>query len=94
MGQVATEWQYGSAVDVQTPQAASILWAELIRSGVTTHAFDNSQRLVDLQITARANDRLTVHAPEAPTLAPPGWYMLFLVDQNRVPSVSNWVHLA
>jgi len=94
IGQVATEWQYGSAVDVQTPQAASILWAELIRSGVTTHAFDNSQRLVDLPITARANDRLTVHAPEAPTLAPPGWYMLFLVDQNRVPSVSNWVHLA
>jgi hypothetical protein len=28
-----------------------------------------------------------------PNLAPPGWYMLFAVDANGVPSVAKWVHL-
>jgi hypothetical protein len=93
VGQVATEWQYGAAVDVNTAQAADIMWAELIRSGVTTHAFDNSQRLVDLPIANRGAGAITVESPATPTLAPPGWYMLFLVDRNRVPSVGSWIHL-
>jgi hypothetical protein len=28
-----------------------------------------------------------------PNMAPPGWYMLFAVDANGVPSVAKWVHL-
>jgi hypothetical protein len=94
IGQVATEWQYGQAIDIATPQPQTILWAEVIRSGVTTHAFDNSQRLVDLPITARAAENLTVTAPATPMIAPPGWYMLFLVDQSRVPSAATWIHLS
>jgi hypothetical protein len=94
IGQVPQEWHYGEAVDVATGQPGNILWAELIRSGVTTHAFDNSQRLVDLPIGARAQGHLTVQAPPTPTLAPPGWYMLFLVDRNRVPSTATWIHLS
>ena len=94
IGQVAAEWHYGQAIDIASPQAAKILWAELIRSGVTTHAFDNSQRLVDLPIAARAPGSLTVNAPAAPAIAPPGWYMLFLVDQNHIPSTATWIHLS
>jgi Domain of unknown function (DUF1929) len=91
--QVAAEWQYGSAIDIRAPASASILWAELIRNGVTTHAFDNAQRLVDLPITARTQAGITVTAPASANLAPPGWYMLFLVDQNRIPSTGSWIHL-
>ena len=94
IGQVAPEWQYGSPIDVAAGQPASILWAELIRSGITTHAFDNSQRLVDLPIEARTGTGLTVRAPDGPNLAPPGWYMLFLVNENRVPSAGTWIHLS
>ena len=28
-----------------------------------------------------------------PNIAPPGWYMLFLVDNNGVPSTARWVHI-
>jgi hypothetical protein len=28
-----------------------------------------------------------------PNLAPPGWYMLFLTDNNRIPSVARWIQL-
>ena len=94
IGQVAVEWHYGQAVDVATAQPQNILWAELIRGGVTTHAFDNSQRLVDLPINARAQAGLTVQAPATPTLAPPGWYMLFLVDQSHIPSTATWIHIS
>jgi galactose oxidase-like protein len=90
----AAEWHYGAGVQIQTPDAASIRWAELVRAGVTTHAFDNAQRLVDLPITARAAGQLSVQAPATSALAPPGWYMLFLVNQQQVPSVATWVHLS
>jgi hypothetical protein len=94
IGQVAGEWHYGRAVDILTANPESILWAELIRSGITTHAFDNAQRLVDLPITARAQGRLTGQTPATPTLAPPGWYLLFLVDNHHVPSTGTWIHLS
>ena len=94
IGQVATEWHYAQAVNIPSPEAGTIMWAELIRYGVTTHAFDNSQRLVDLPITGRPAGGLTVSAPATPTIAPPGWYMLFLVNEQHIPSVSAKIHLS
>jgi hypothetical protein len=32
--------------------------------------------------------------PQNRNLAPPGWYMLFLVDNNGVPSVARWIQVA
>jgi hypothetical protein len=93
IGQVTQEWGYGQTIDIPTPQAPNLLWCELIRAGVTTHAFDNSQRLVDLPITARGGDRVTVQTPLTATIAPPGWYLLFIVDQDRIPSKSVWIQL-
>ena len=88
------EWRYGQTVQVQSPQAQSIKWASLIKSGVTTHSFDTGQRLVDMPIDAtRGADSLAVHVPNNPNIAPPGWYMLFLTDQTGVPSVATWIHL-
>jgi hypothetical protein len=91
---VATEWTYGQPVTIGTPQAGNIRWAQLIRNGVTTHSFDNSQRLVDLPIDSQAQAKVNVTAPPSPTVAPPGWYMLFLVDNGGVPSVATWIHVA
>lgn len=87
------EWAYGQNVVIGTPQAGEIKWASIIRPGVTTHSFDNSQRLVDLTIQAQANGQLHVATPDQPTLAPPGWYMLFIVDHGGVPSIASWIHL-
>jgi len=87
------EWHYGTTVTIDTPDPSAILWAELIRPGVTTHAFDNAQRLIDLPITARAAGDLSVATPPTATLAPPGWYMLFLIDRGRIPSDAAWIHL-
>jgi Domain of unknown function (DUF1929)/FG-GAP-like repeat len=84
---------YGQTISIQSPQAGSIRWVSIIRPGVTTHSFDNSQRLVDLDIVSQAGHTVKVGLTNNPNLAPPGWYMLFLVDTNGVPSVAEWIHL-
>ncbi|MFD3929577.1 galactose oxidase-like domain-containing protein, partial [Streptomyces sp. NPDC058614] len=91
--EAAEEWAYGQEVTVSTPQAGQILWASLIRGGSTTHAFDNSQRLVDLPITRQGNGQIDLAVTKDPDIAPPGWYMLFLTDDNKVPSTAHWIHL-
>ena len=88
---VPTEWTYGQPIEIDT--TAEVKWLSLIRPGSTTHAFDNSQRLVDMEILGQGGGTVRAVTPDEPTLAPPGWYMLFLVDTAGVPSVARWVHL-
>jgi hypothetical protein len=59
----------------------------------TTHAGDSSQRLVDLPIVCRDACTLTVNVTDNANLAPPGWYMLYIVDDCGIPSSAVWVHL-
>jgi hypothetical protein len=94
IGGVPTEWHYGETVTIQTPQAGDIKWVSLVRNGVTTHSFDSAQRLVDLPIVGRTGTSLRATVPGQPNLAPPGWYMAFLVTNGGVPSVATWVHVA
>ena len=77
---------YGASFDVDTPNAAQIAKVSLIRSPSVTHAFDMNQRFQFLNFTAGAG-KVTVQAPANANLAPPGDYMLFLVNTNGVPSV-------
>ena len=84
--------QYGSTFTVDTPDAASIAKISLIRPGAVTHSFDEDQRIVSLGFTAGAGS-LSVQAPANANLAPPGYYMLFLVNTAGVPSVAKFVHL-
>ena len=84
--------QHGSTFTVQTPDAASIAKISLIRLGAITHSFDQDQRIVSLGFTAGVGS-LSVQAPANANLAPPGYYMLFLVNTAGVPSVAKFVHL-
>jgi hypothetical protein len=83
--------QYGSSFIVQTPDAASIASVALIRPGAVTHGFDQDQRFMNLSFTAGTGS-LTIQAPADANLAPPGYYMLFLVNASGVPSIASFVH--
>ncbi len=65
----------------------------LIRPGAVTHAFDMEQRYVQLRFDRDGTERLTVEAPPDPHIAPPGYYMLFLLSEAGVPSEAKFVHL-
>ena len=69
---------YGNTFSVTTPDAASISSVVLVRNGTVTHAFGMDQREVGLSFTA-GSGTLTVTAPPNGEIAPPGYYMLFLV---------------
>lgn len=83
---------YGSAFQVQTPDAASISSVVLMRAGAPTHAFDMEQRLVALSFTA-GSGVLNVTAPPNGNIAPQGYYMLFLLNASGVPSLAQFVKL-
>ena len=91
--QAPQQAEYGETITLTCPQAASIATVSLVRNGVTTHSFDSEQRLVDLPISSRAAGSLEVDVPGNPNLAPPGWYMIFVVNQAGVPSVAAWTRL-
>ena len=81
---------YGDSFDVTTPNAAQIAKVSLIRSPSVTHAFDMNQRFQFLSFTPGAG-KVTVQAPANANLAPPGDYLLFLVDTDGVPSVGEFI---
>ncbi len=84
--------QYGSSFSIQSSDAGSIASVALIRPGSVTHAFDEDQRYVPLTFSASGNT-LTVQAPANANLAPPGYYMLFIVNGSGVPSTAAFVQL-
>jgi hypothetical protein len=79
---------YGQQLFVETPDGASITKVTLIRFGSVTHAFDWASRLVPLSFS-QVTGGINVTIPASRTAAPPGPYMLFLVNGNGVPSVGR-----
>ena len=67
--------------------------AVLVAPSAVTHSIDMSQRYVPLAITGRTGGSVTVSSPANANLAPPGYYMLFLVNAEGVPSVAKFVRL-
>ena len=84
---------YGSTFLVNSPDANNISSMALIRAGATTHAFDMDQRMVGLSFTNLGSGKLQVNAPANGNLAPPGYYMLFLLNSAGVPSVAKWIQI-
>jgi hypothetical protein len=84
------EWTYGSTqqITVDVP----IVKAALIRPAAVTHSSDPNQRYVELPLSVNGNT-IGLNVTSNPNIAPPGWFMLFVVNANGTPSVAEWVHL-
>jgi hypothetical protein len=76
---------YGQTLALATPDGPTIAKVTLIRSGSVTHAFDQAQLLVRLGFS-QASGGLSVTLPASRTVAPPGPYLLFVVNADGVPS--------
>jgi hypothetical protein len=85
---------YGAGFQVQTPNASAISTAVLIRAGAPTHAFDMDQRLVGLNFTVTNGTTLSLTTPPNGNIAPPGYYLLFLLNSAGVPSIAQFVQLS
>jgi hypothetical protein len=76
---------YGHDFLVESAQAQDIRSVTLLRCGSSTHAFDTDQRCIFLSFIQETANRLRVTAPPDGAVAPPGHYMLFLVDRTGRP---------
>jgi hypothetical protein len=85
---------YGQTITVQTPDAGTVSRGTLIRLSSVTHAFNESQLIYPLTFTAAGAGTLEAAAPANSRLAPPGPYMLFLVNGRGVPSTAKILTLA
>lgn len=79
---------YGERFYVGTPDGGRVVRVTLVRLPSVTHAFDQSQRFIELDLR-RTIGGLTVTAPGSPTVAPPGPYLLFLLNSTGVPSLAT-----
>ncbi|SDK66873.1 kelch motif-containing protein [Streptomyces indicus] len=82
----------GESATFKTQHASSIKNARLIRPSASTHVTDIDQRSIALDVKKGA-DSVTVTVPENKNLVQPGWYMLFVTDDQGVPSKAQWVEI-
>jgi hypothetical protein len=83
--------QYGQRFAIRTTGPTATR-AVLMAPGATTHANEMNARYVPLAVTRTARG-LSAVAPRTASIAPPGHYMLFVLDAKGVPSVAKWVRV-
>jgi len=87
-----TTVKYGASISITSPDAASITRVALIRPAAVTHANNFDQRFVDLSFTVNGNV-ITATAPPNANYAPPGYYMVDIVNSAGVPSVMPFIRV-
>jgi hypothetical protein len=90
IGAAPAATSYGSAMEIATGNPPSIRKVALVRLGAVTHSDNMEQRYIPLAFTAGATS-ITATAPANANVAPPGFYMLFIIDANGVPSIARMV---
>ena len=84
---------YGQTVFIGTPNAASITKVTLLREASVTHTNSMSQSFQSLSFT-KTSTGLNVTMPANANIAPPGYYMLFILNGSGVPSVGSIVQMS
>jgi fibronectin type 3 domain-containing protein len=100
VGPVSGPFGYNAQFWVTYASTGAISSAVLVRAGSSTHAFDMEQRLVGLcgpapqPPCAASGGTLDLTTPPDTRVAPPGYYMLFLLDAAGVPSEARFIQLS
>ena len=82
---------YASNFVIETSQAADINAVVLIAPIAVTHHTDAGQRYIKLPLHSRTATTIETKAPAHGNIAPPGYYMLFVVNHQDVPSEARFV---
>ena len=89
---------YGQTFSIETPDAEDIAKVSLIRLAATTHGTDQNARFLPMIFEAQAGSvevsAVRVGASDLalePNIAPPGYYMLFILNSAGVPSIGRYV---
>lgn len=84
---------WNQVFDVSYTSTTPIKRVTFVRAGSATHDLNVDQRFIPLSFSQLGANIIHVTGPKNKNYAPPGDYMLFIFDQNGVPSVSKLIHL-
>ncbi|WP_327254053.1 galactose oxidase-like domain-containing protein [Streptomyces sp. NBC_01244] len=84
---------YNAPFTVTTSTPNQVTKAVLLAPTTATHSLNTSQRHIELAIVKRNGLTLDLQAPPSSADAPPGFYMLFLLDERGVPSTAKFVQV-
>ncbi|KAM0237489.1 hypothetical protein ACHAPO_004136 [Fusarium lateritium] len=85
----ASTIKVGGTVTIQT--SGVVAQASLVRYGSATHTVNSDQRRVPLILSDAGKNTYTFQVPSDPGVALPGYWMLFVMDKNGVPSVASTI---
>jgi hypothetical protein len=88
-----TVGNYGGTINIPTPGAAGIKKVSLIRLSTFTHGFNSELRFIWLQIQSKGSSSVTVSAPVNAKIAPPGYYMIHILNNAGVPSKAKVIKI-
>jgi galactose oxidase len=88
---VPNEVRYGSEFAVKASE--EVKQFTLIRNSSVTHSTNTDQRFMRLEFKRDSAGQFTLKSPANANLAPPGYYMLFGLNANNVPSVAKILHV-
>ena len=91
-GQV-TGGSYGDTITLPTPNASDITKVSLVKTSAMTHHYNTDQRLIWLQINGTTGSSITVKAPINNKLAPPGYYLIHVLNGAGVPSIGTYIKI-
>jgi hypothetical protein len=83
---------YNSQFLLLAPNAVSIDRVTMVRLSSVTHSINFNQRFNELTYS-RIGNGLRVNTPAHANLAPPGHYMLFAINNAKVPSVAKIIKI-
>ncbi len=86
-GPETTRW--GQTLDFGVSDANRVDRVTLIGYGGTTHSINFGQRFMELDFTRGANNSIRVTMPSNRNIAPPQYYMMFVLDRDGTPSVAH-----
>jgi len=81
---------YGQEFMLTTDDASEVVRATLVRLSSVTHAFDQSQRFIELGVRKVAGGVMAT-GPSSGAIAPPGPYLVFILNRLGVPSIGRVV---
>jgi hypothetical protein len=90
---VPSSISYGANFNVTMGDASTVSQVNLVSLGSDTHQSDMDQHFVPLTFSQSGNT-LSVQPPSGGTYAPPGHYMLFILNANGVPAIAPIIAVA
>ncbi|MEM9483527.1 MAG: galactose oxidase early set domain-containing protein [Cyanobacteria bacterium P01_F01_bin.116] len=93
IGSAPQQAGYGESIDITIGNDMPITKFNLVRMSAITHGVNTGQRFLAVDFVDNDNDNYTLTTPENSNVAPPGYYMLFAMNDQGVPSEAQLIQI-